>query len=168
MDPVDAPEETECPHEAQDLCDDQVVHREEESEVTDTNSPNIGELTTDIQKAPRKKPRSKAQMEAFEKARKALALKREKTKADKELSRKPRGRPKKAPKITPKVVFEAPDSTESEESEEEVVYVQRKKPRRRAKPKKQPRIVYVTDSSDEEVASEAEALKPSDHWINFV
>lgn len=164
---MDAPEETECPHEAQDLCDDQVLHREEESEVVEA----VGELTTDIQKAPRKKPRSKAQMEAFEKARKALALKREKAKADKELSRKPRGRPKKATSIksaAPKMVYEAPDSTESEESEEEVVYVQRKKPRRKAKPKKQPRIVYVTDSSDEEVASEAEALKPSDHWINFV
>ena len=164
MDPMDAPEETECPHEAQDLCDDQVLHREEESEVVEA----VGELTTDIQKAPRKKPRSKAQMEAFEKARKALALKREKTKADKEASRKPRGRPKKASKAAPKVVFEAPDSTDSEESEEEVVYVQRKKPRHRPKPKKQPRIVYVTDSSDEEAAPDAEALKPSDHWINFV
>ena len=125
MDPVEATEETRDMEEQQDLCDDHLAHRQEEEA--------IGELTTDIEKAPKqKKPRSKAQMEAFEKARKALALKRDKAKAEKETKKKPRGRPAKtkAPKA-PKVVFEAPDTESSESSEEEVVYVQRKKPKKR-------------------------------------
>jgi hypothetical protein len=45
------------------------------------------------------------------------------------------------------VVYEAAESSSS--SDEEIVYVQRKKPNRKPKAPKQPRIVYVTDSDDE-------------------
>ena len=103
-----------------------------------------------------KKPRTKAQKEAFAKAQGALAAKRQALKEAKAQEPKPRrGRPPtqaKPKKAQKRVVYEVPDEPEEEtSSEEEVVYVQRKKPRaKKPKAKKAPRVVYVTDSSDEE------------------
>ena len=104
-----------------------------------------------------KKPRTKAQKEAFAKAQGALAAKRQALKEAKAQEPKPRrGRPPSQAKPKPKkaqkrVVYEVPDEPEDTSSEEEVVYVQRNKPRaKKPKAKKAPRVVYVTDSSDEE------------------
>ena len=47
-------------------------------------------------------------------------------------------------------------SSDSSESEEEVVYVQRKKPAK--KTKRAPRVVYVSDSESEEEAPQLTSL----------
>ena len=52
------------------------------------------------------------------------------------------------PKKEKRVQYVLEESSESE-SEEEIVYVQRKRPAKK-QVKKQPRVVYVSDSSDEE------------------
>ena len=140
-------------------------------------------LTNDIEKDPpvvkaakAKRPRTKAQQEAFKKAQLALKAKREKEKQVKASQpKKTRGRPaKRAPKKKKEttVVFEESSesdysTSESSSSEEEVVYVQRKKksqPQKKPKKPKAPKVVYVTDSSDEEVEM---PLAPN-NWINFV
>ena len=52
-------------------------------------------------------------------------------------------------------------------SEEEVVYVQRRKPKpKKPKQRKPPRVVYVTDS-DDEYETEPPLQQPVE-WINFV
>lgn len=167
MDPMEAMEMTRDPDEQENLADDHLIHRDEDypdgvehdGEVEPVEQPppaEEGALTTDIEKGTKpKKPRSKAQQEAFAKARKALAEKRAKAKEGKAQNKKPRGRPRaekpKKEKKPPRVVFQVPDEVSSESSEEEVVYVQRKKPKaKKKKAPKQPRIVYVTDSDEEE------------------
>ena len=169
---MEAMEETRDELEQENLADDNLIHRDEEAEPQ-VKDDLAGELTKDLERKP-KKPRSKAQIEAFEKARKALAEKRQKAKQDKETTKKPRGRPKKVvedkkPKKQPQVVFQVPDESDSSSSEEEVVYVQRKKPKpKQPKAKKQPRVVYVTDSSDEEDLVVDHQPQQMGDWYNFV
>ena len=174
MDPMEAMEVTRDELEQENLADDNLIHRDEEAEPQPEVKDDLaGELTKDLERKP-KKPRSKAQIEAFEKARKALAEKRQKSKQDKETTKKPRGRPKKVvedkkPKKQPQVVFQVPEESESSSSEEEVVYVQRKKPKpKKPKAKKQPRVVYVTDSSDEEMEDAPAPAPQMGDWYNFV
>jgi hypothetical protein len=107
MDPMEAMEVTRDPDEQENLTDDHLIHRddnypagvEHDGEVEpsprhEQPPPEEGTLTTDIEKGTKpKKPRSKAQQEAFTKARKALAEKRAKVKQEKEQNKKPRGRP---------------------------------------------------------------------------
>ena len=174
---MEAMEVTRDELEQENLSDDNLIHRDEESEPQPEVKDNLaGELTKDLERKP-KKPRSKAQIEAFEKARKALAEKRQKAKQEKETTKKPRGRPKKVvepnkPKKQPQVVFQVPDESDSSSSEEEVVYVQRKKPKpKKPKPKKQPRVVYVTDSDDDDDDYMEESPAPAPQmgdWYNFV
>ena len=90
---MEAMEVTRDELEQENLADDNIIHRDEEAEPQ-VKDDLAGELTKDLERKP-KKPRSKAQIEAFEKARKALAEKRQKAKQDKETTKKPRGRPKK-------------------------------------------------------------------------
>eukprot|EP01047_Picozoa_sp_COSAG01_P036741 COSAG01_NODE_2882_length_6914_cov_40.714894_2_plen_192_part_00 len=191
MDPMEAMEVTRDPDEQENLTDDHLIHRdddypagvEHDGEVEPSPRheqlpPEEGTLTTDIEKGTKpKKPRSKAQQEAFAKARKALAEKRAKVKQEKEQNKKPRGRPRAPPKKekkAPRVVFQVPEDDEvsSESSEEEVVYVQRKKPKpKKKKAPKQPRIVYVTDSDDEEEEMAQQHFAPPQQmtdYYNFV
>ena len=172
---MEAMEETRDELEQENLSDDNLIHRDEESQPQPEVKDDLaGELTKDLERKP-KKPRSKAQIEAFEKARKALAEKRQKAKQDKETTKKPRGRPKKVveAKKPKQVVFQVPEESDSSSSEEEVVYVQRKKPKpKKPKPKKQPRVVYVTDSDDDDdddYMEESPAPAPQmGDWYNFV
>ena len=73
MDPMEASKETECPDERHDLCDD---HLQQPAPAPQDNLAD--QLTSDIQKDPpkAKRPRSKAQQEAFAKAQRALKEKR--------------------------------------------------------------------------------------------
>ena len=76
MDPIEASKETECPDERHDLCDDNL------QQPAPAPQDNLADqLTSDIQKDPApppkaKRPRSKAQQEAFAKAQRALKAKR--------------------------------------------------------------------------------------------
>ena len=176
MDITEASKRTNCPDERQDLMDDHLLHREEDEKVVVEE--NIEEtLTNDIEKDPPvkpkvKRPRTKAQQEAFKKAQLALKAKREKEKERKASApKKARGRPakKNKPKKETRVIFDDSESeTSSSESEDqEIVYVQRRKStqsqRKRSKPKA-PRVVYVTDSSEEE----QEVTGPPPDWFKFV
>ena len=70
---MEASKVTKCPDERQDLCEDNL------QEPAPAPQENLADqLTSDIQKDPpkAKKPRSKAQIEAFAKAQKALKEKR--------------------------------------------------------------------------------------------
>ena len=110
-----------------------------------------------------KKPRSKAQLAAFEKARAARAasiLKRKEAKNASTPVEQPPAKTKKVKK-KPRVVYQE-DSSEQEQSssDEDVLLVRRrKKPKPKPKPKqkRKPRVVYESDldssSSDEQVAS---------------
>ena len=74
----------------------------------------------------------------------------------------------KKPKKPREVVYEVEASESSSSSEEEVVYVQRRKPKaRKPKERKPPRVVYVTDSDDEYEAEPLPQQQPVE-WINFV
>ena len=159
MDITEASEKTNCADERQDLMDDHLLHREEDEKKVVVEE-NIEEtLTNDIEKDPPvkpkvKRPRTKAQQEAFKKARLALKAKREKEKERKASApKKARGRPakKNKPKKETRVIFDSESETSSSESDEqEVVYVQRRKKSRKLSKPKAPRVVYVTDSSEEE------------------
>ena len=173
MDITEASKRTNCPDERQDLMDDHLLHREDEEKVVVEE--NIEDtLTNDIEKDPPvkpkvKRPRTKAQQEAFKKAQLALKAKREKEKERKASApKKARGRPakKQKPKKETRVVFEDSESeTSSSESDQEIVYVQRrKKAQRKLRKPRDPRIVYVTDSSEEE----QEARGPPPDWFKFV
>ena len=103
MDITEASKRTNCPDEKQDLMDDHLLHREEDEKVV--LEENIEEtLTNDIEKDPPvkpkvKRPRTKAQQEAFKKAQLALKAKREKEKERKASApKKARGRPAKKQK----------------------------------------------------------------------
>ena len=110
-----------------------------------------------------KKPRSKAQLAAFEKARAARAasiLKRKEAKNVPTPVEQPPAKTKKVKK-KPRVVYRE-DSSEQEQSssDEDVLLVRRrKKPKPKPKPKqkRKPRVVYESDldssSGDEQVAS---------------
>ena len=181
MDPMEASAKSTDPEEVIDLQDDHLMHRDDD--VQPEPEQVLDEvLTNDIEKDPpvvkaakAKRPRTKAQQEAFRKAQLALKAKREKEKQVKASQpKKTRGRPaKRAPKKKKEttVVFEESSesdySTSESSSEEEVVYVQRKKksqPQKKPKRPKAPKVVYVTDSSDEELEM---PLAPN-NWINFV
>ena len=181
MDPMEASAKSTDPEEVIDLQDDHLMHRDDD--VQPEPEQVLDEvLTNDIEKDPpvvkaakAKRPRTKAQQEAFRKAQLALKAKREKEKQVKASQpKKTRGRPaKRAPKKKKEttVVFEESSesdySTSESSSEEEVVYVQRKKksqPQKKPKKPKAPKVVYVTDSSDEELEM---PLAPN-NWINFV
>ena len=172
MDITEASKRTNCPDERQDLMDDHLLHREDEEEVAEQNAEDT--LTNDIEKDPPvkpkvKRPRTKAQQEAFKKAQLALKAKREKEKERKASApKKARGRPakKQKPKKETRVVFEESESeSSSSESDQEIVYVQRrKKAQRKLRKPRDPRIVYVTDSSEEE----QEARGPPPDWFKFV
>ena len=181
MDPMEASAKSTDPEEVIDLQDDHLMHRDDD--VQPEPEQVLDEvLTNDIEKDPpvvkaakAKRPRTKAQQEAFKKAQTALKAKREKEKQVKASQpKKTRGRPaKRAPKKKKEttVVFEESSesdySTSESSSEEEVVYVQRKKksqPQKKPKKPKAPKVVYVTDSSDEELEM---PLAPN-NWINFV
>ena len=102
MDITEASKRTNCPDERQDLMDDHLLHREDEEKVAEQNAEDT--LTNDIEKDPPvkpkvKRPRTKAQQEAFKKAQLALKAKREKEKERKASApKKARGRPAKKPK----------------------------------------------------------------------
>ena len=172
MDITEASKRTNCPDERQDLMDDHLLHREDEEEVAEQNAEDT--LTNDIEKDPPvkpkvKRPRTKAQQEAFKKAQLALKAKREKEKERKASApKKARGRPakKQKPKKETRVVFEESESeSSSSESDQEIVYVQRrKKAQRKLRKPRDPRIVYVTDSSEEE----QEVTGPPPDWFKFV
>ena len=176
MDITEASKRTNCPDERQDLMDDHLLHREDEEEVAEQNGEDT--LTNDIEKDPPvkpkvRRPRTKAQQEAFKKAQLALKAKREKEKERKASApKKARGRPAKKqqkPKKETRVIFEASESeTSSSESEDqEVVYVQRRKKSRKLSKPKAPRDVYVTDSSEEEQEVTAPFGAPPE-WFKFV
>jgi len=162
---MEASKVTKCPDERQDLCEDNL------QEPAPAPHDNLADqLTSDIQKDPpkAKKPRTKAQQEAFAKAQRALKEKRElKAKESKQSPVKPKPKAKKQ-KPAKKVVYEVDESDDSSSSDEEVVYVQRKKPRqKKPKQKKPPRVVYVTDSEDEDEVME-DAYETPQPWYNFV
>ena len=181
MDPIEASAKSTDPEEVIDLQDDHLMHRDDDVQP-EPEQVLDDVLTNDIEKDPpvvkaakAKRPRTKAQQEAFRKAQLALKAKREKEKQVKASQpKKTRGRPaKRAPKKKKEttVVFEESSesdySTSESSSEEEVVYVQRKKksqPQKKPKKPKAPKVVYVTDSSDEELEM---PLAPN-NWINFV
>ena len=121
--------------------------------------------------APARKPRSKAQQEAFAKAQKALQAKRAKDKQDREANRKPRGRPKKValppdPEPDPEPILKRraqggrkatqfiidEEYTSSDSEPEQIVVKTRRRPR--VKKKRQPEIIYISQSESE---SEEEA-----------
>ena len=138
-----------------------------ELEVVDLST----EITKDIETGKKpKKPRTEAQKAAFVKARQALAEKRKAAAEEKELNKKKPGRSTKAAAEEVKDVKEAKEkpqkkekkvqyvleessSSESSEEEEEVVYVKRSKGRKPRKKKGQ-KIVYVSSSSEEEIAED--------------
>ena len=163
---MEASKVTKCQDERHDLCDDNLQQPEPAPQD------NLGDqLTSDIQKDPpkAKRPRSKAQQEAFAKAQRALKEKRaQKAKETKQSPVKlSKAKVKTKSKPTKKVVYEVDESSDSS-SDEEVVYVQRKKPRqRKPKQKKPPRVVYVTDSEDEDEVME-DAHETPQPWYNFV
>ena len=176
MDITEASKRTNCPDERQDLMDDHLLHREDDEKVVVEE--NIEEtLTNDIEKDPPvkpkvKRPRTKAQQEAFKKAQLALKAKREKEKERKASApKKARGRPakKQKPKKETRVIFDDSESetSSSESDEQEVVYVQRRKKSRKLSKPKAPRVVYVTDSSEEEQEVTAPFGAPPD-WFKFV
>ena len=179
MEPMEASAKSTDPEEVIDLQDDHLMHRDDDAQPEPEQV--LDEvLTNDIEKDPpvvkaakAKRPRTKAQQEAFKKAQTALKAKREKERQVKASQpKKARGRPTKPKKKKETtVVFEESSesdySTSESSSEEEVVYVQRKKksqPQKKPKKPKAPKVVYVTDSSDEEVEM---PLAPN-NWINFV
>ena len=135
MDITEASKMTNCPDEKQDLMDDHLMHRDDETVIVEETVEET--LTNDIEKDPpvkpkAKRPRTKAQQEAFKKAQLALKAKRLKEKEAKSSApKKPRGRPanrRARPKKETKVIFEqssSSSSSSSSESEQEVVYVQR-------------------------------------------
>ena len=175
MDITEASKMTNCPDEKQDLMDDHLMHRDEETVIVEETGEET--LTNDIEKDPPakpKRPRTKKQQEAFKKAQIALKVKREKEKEAKASApKKPRGRPAKTkskPKKETKVILEessSSSSSSSSESEQEVVYVQRrKKAQRKPRKPKAPRVVYVTDSSEEDHESEVTGAPPD--WFKFV
>ena len=92
MEASKAEEIATSPDELQDLQDDQLIHQQTEPEP----EPELeDELTNDIEKDPpkqprAKRPRTKAQQEAFKKAQEALKAKRAKAKAEKESKPKPK------------------------------------------------------------------------------
>jgi hypothetical protein len=172
MDPTEAAKITQNPDELQDMCDD---HLQEPAPEPDLSA----ELTKDIQRSPPrpsrpKKPRTKAQQEAFAKAQRVLAEKRAKAKEQRdraaEQAQQLKIKPKKLkskPKKPREVVYEVEASETESSSEEEVVYVQRRKPKpKKPKQRKPPRVVYVTDSDDEYEAEPP--LQQPVEWINFV
>ena len=170
MDPIEASKLTECADERRDLCDDNLHHPEPDPDLHE----NLSEqLTSDIQRDPpeAKKPRSKAQQEAFAKAQRALKEKRAQKAQQTPVKAKPvkaKTKAKAKAKSKAKVVYEVEqsESESSSSSEEEVVYVQRKKPKKRKpKQKKAPRVVYVTDSDDEDDEETYEQPQP---WYTFV
>ena len=153
MTPTEAQEISTSPDEVQDLQDDLVIHQQTEPEPE-------GEITKDIESNKPKRPRSEKQKAAFEKARKVLAEKRAAKAATKSQNKAKPGRPPKvkevnvgpaAPEVEvdqvavskparksrkPKVryVEMMPSSSSETESEpDEVVYVQRKKTKRKKK-----------------------------------
>ena len=180
MEPMEASAKSTDPEEVIDLQDDHLMHRDDD--VQPEPEQVLEEvLTNDIEKDPpvvkaakAKRPRTKAQQEAFKKAQTALKAKREKERQQKDAKpKKARGRPAKPKKKKETtVVFEESSesdysTSESSSSEEEVVYVQRKKKsqlQKKPKKPKAPKVVYVTDSSDEELEM---PLAPN-NWINFV
>jgi heat shock protein HspQ len=92
MDITEASKRTNCPDERQDLMDDHLLHREDDEEVAEQNAEDT--LTNDIEKDPPvkpkvKRPRTKAQQEAFKKAQLALKAKREKEKERKASAPRP-------------------------------------------------------------------------------
>ena len=156
MEPIEASAKSTDPEEVIDLQDDHVVHRDDDVQP-EPEQVLDDVLTNDIEKDPpptkSKRPRTKAQQEAFKKAQTALKAKREKEKQQKAIQpKKARGRPaKRAPKKKKEttVVFEESSesdysASESSSSEEEVVYVQRKKksqPQKKPKKPKAPKVV---------------------------
>ena len=135
MDPIEASAMSTDPEEVIDLQDDHLMHRDDDAQPEPEQV--LDEvLTNDIEKDPppakakAKRPRTKAQHEAFKKAQTALKAKREKEKQVKASQpKKPRGRPTKPKKKKETtVVFEESSesdysTSESSSSEEEVVYV---------------------------------------------
>ena len=119
MDITEASEKTNCADERQDLMDDNLLHREEDEKKVVVEENIEEQLTNDIEKDPPakpkvKRPRTKAQQEAFKKAQLALKAKREKEKERKASApKKARGRPakKNKPKKETRVIF---DDSESE------------------------------------------------------
>ena len=82
MDITEASKMTNCPDEKQDLMDDHLIHRDEETVLVEETVVEET-LTNDIEKDPPvkpKRPRTKAQQEAFKKAQLALKAKRLKEK----------------------------------------------------------------------------------------
>ena len=156
MEPIEASAKSTDPEEVIDLQDDHLMHRDDDAQPEPEQV--LDEvLTNDIEKDPpvvkaakAKRPRSKAQQEAFKKAQTALKAKRERERQEKDAKpKKTRGRPtkrapKKKKKKETKVVFEESSDSDysvsessSSSSEEEVVYVQRKKKsQQQKKPKK--------------------------------
>ena len=84
MEPMEASKQSDDPQEVIDLQDDHLVHRDEQESKPEPE-PQEEVLTNDIEKDPpptkAKRPRSKAQQEAFKKAQAALKAKREAAKA---------------------------------------------------------------------------------------
>ena len=141
-------------HELTDLQDDQVLENNDGAEIT-----------TDIQAAgPKKKTkrdRSPAQQAAFKKAQEKLKEKREAAKRAKDEQQsesklhKTQPKPKQRVKRPPRVIEVS--ETESS-SDDEIVYVTRKRPARKQRPapKRSKQVVYVDSSSEEEEAGEEE------------
>lgn len=172
---MEASKASSDPEEVIDLQDDHLMHRDETDPQPESELEEV--LTNDIEKDPppksrAKKPRTKAQQEAFKKAQAALKAKREASHQNKTQSKGAASNTKNPISKKPKkvIVEDSSDSdysTESSgESEQEVVYVQRKKRTKKPnKPKKPPKVVYVTDSDDDEMPSAA--YNPH-NWFNFV
>ena len=123
MDITEASKMTNCPDEKQDLMDDHLIHRDEETLIVEETVEET--LTNDIEKDPPvkpKRPRTKAQQEAFKKAQLALKAKRLKEKEAKASApKKPRGRPanrRARPKKETKVILEESSSSSSSSSSE--------------------------------------------------
>ena len=126
MDITEASKMTNCPDEKQDLMDDHLIHRDEETVVVEETVVEET-MTNDIEKDPpvkpkAKRPRTVAQQEAFKKAQLALKAKRLKEKEAKAAApKKTRGRPanrRARPKKETKVIFEQSSSSYSYSSSE--------------------------------------------------
>ena len=108
MDPMEASAKSTDPEEVIDLQDDHLMHRDDD--VQPEPEQVLDEvLTNDIEKDPpvvkaakAKRPRTKAQQEAFKKAQLALKAKREKERQEKDAKpKKARGRPTLAARQLP-------------------------------------------------------------------
>lgn len=122
--------------------------------MSDISENEANEETLEVPLTKQKKPRSQAQMEAFEKVKEKRRQNLEAKKQEKILNsakllieeETKKASVKPAPKKKLKPVEPLPESESESESEEEVIVVKKSKP----KPKKKVRKIIIEESSSEE------------------